>query len=113
MLNIQVTAQALFDAGAMIVDSSLTRHLNTELVSTVNDAAFTHYGHRGLKGTNIHTGSPNGGTTMQVLKPPISQSEQKQTHFVEITCAIICDIPSAAFVDHIFREPFLINEGFG
>ncbi|MDB2548938.1 hypothetical protein N9X60_05070 [Paracoccaceae bacterium] len=63
MLNIQVTAQALFDADAMIVDKSLTRHLNTELVSTVNDAAFTHNGHRGLNGTNIHTGSPNGGTT--------------------------------------------------
>jgi len=63
MLNIQVTAQALFDADAIIVDSSLTRHLTTELASTVNDAAFTHYGHRRLKGTNIHTGSPNGATT--------------------------------------------------
>ena len=51
-----VVTQALFDPDAIIVDSSLTRHLNAELISAVNDAVFAHYDHRGLKDTNIVSG---------------------------------------------------------
>lgn len=51
-----VIAQALFDADSIVVDSSLARHLNAELIRAVNEAAFAHYDHRGLKGTTIVSG---------------------------------------------------------
>ena len=35
---------------------SLARHLNAELIRAVNEAAFAHYDHRGLKGTTIVSG---------------------------------------------------------
>ncbi|MBF9045495.1 ROK family protein [Rhodobacterales bacterium LSUCC0031] len=51
-----VTAQAFLDPDAIVVDSSLSRDLTTDLVAAVTRAAHAHYDHRGLSGMVIVPG---------------------------------------------------------